>query len=75
MEVSSRTRRSGIGLASTDADRVVPLRDDWIAILSHHAQIARLQLEMNLLACAWIEMNAFKSAQSDARRTLDCPGT
>ena len=70
MEFAGATRRSGIGLSAADADRVVPLRDDRIAILGHHAQITRLQIEVNLLACAWFEMNALKSAQSDARRAL-----
>ena len=71
MEMTADAWRSGIGLASADADRVVPLRDDRIAVLRHHAQITRLQIEMNLLACAGVEMNALKSTQSDARRSFD----
>ena len=64
VEVAGRNGRSGVGLATADADRVIPLRDDRIAILRHHAQIARLQIEVNFLACAGIEMNALKSTQS-----------
>jgi len=37
VEVSRHTWRSGIGLATTNADAVVPLSDDGIAILGHHA--------------------------------------
>ena len=58
-------------LASTDADGVITLRDDRIAILGHHAQIAVLQVEVNLLARARFQMNALESAESDLRRTLD----
>src|SRR5947207_4781455 len=71
MEVSGCHRRSSIGLASPYADGVVPLRDDWISFLSHHAQVARIQFEMHLLTCARIEMNAFESTQSDAGSALD----
>src|SRR3954447_13661134 len=70
-EMPSRTWRSGLRLASTYADGVVPLRDDRIPFLSHHAQIARTQLEMHLLTCARIEMNAFESTQSYAGSALD----
>ena len=70
MELSGSHGRSCIRLASADADRVIALRDDRISILRHHAQIAVLQLEVNLLARARFEMNALKSAQSDVRRTL-----
>jgi hypothetical protein len=41
-----------------------------IAILGHHAQITRLQIEVNLLRSAGLEMNALKSAKSDAGRAL-----
>jgi hypothetical protein len=55
---------SGIGLPTTDAEGVIPLSDDRIAILGHHAQITRLQIEVNLLRSAGLEMNALKSAKS-----------
>src|SRR5580692_8565997 len=71
VEVSSRNGCCGIGLTSADTDRVIPLRDDGIAILRHHLKIARLQIKMDLLAGARIEMNALKATQSDMRRTLD----
>lgn len=64
MEVATYARYSGIGLPTTDAECVIPLSDDRIAILGHHAQIARLQIEVNLLRSAGLEMNALKSAKS-----------
>jgi len=67
LEPSGDYWRSGVRLASTDADRVITLSDDWISILGHHAQIAVLQLEMNSLARTGFEMNAPKSAESDLR--------
>ena len=71
MEMTADVWRTGIGLSSADADRVIPLRDDWIAILRHHAQVARLQLEMDMLACTSFEMDALEPTQSDARGSLD----
>ena len=70
MELSGNYWRSCVRLASADADRVIALSDDRISILGHHAQIAVLQFEVNLLARAGFEMNALKSAESDAGRTL-----
>ena len=64
MEVITYARYSSIGLPTTDAECVIPLDDDRIAILGHHAQIARLQIEVNLLRSAGLEMNALKSAKS-----------
>src|ERR1700753_726321 len=71
MEMPGRPWRSGIGLAAADADRVVPLSDDRIAVFRHHPQIARLQLEMELLTRASFEMDALETAESDARSTPD----
>ncbi len=75
MEMTADVWCTGIGLSSANADRVIPLRDDWIAILGHHTQIARLQLEMDMLACTSFEMDALKPTQSDARRSLNMAGT
>ena len=52
MEFAGDTRRSGIGLTSADADRVIPLRNDRVAILRDHAKITRRQIEVNFLAGA-----------------------
>ena len=71
VEVTGHTGRPGIGLASTDADGVIPLSDDRIAVLGDHAEVAVLQLEMDFLAGAGFEMNALEAAQSDERRALD----
>ena len=69
--MSGNTGRSGIWLTTADADAVVSAGDDGMAVLGHHAQAAVLQLEVNLLACARIEMNALESAESDLGRTRD----
>src|SRR5580658_5336675 len=71
VEVASRNRRCCLGLTSADADGVITLRNDRIAIFRDHAQIARLQVEMDLLARAQFEMDASKAAQSNARSSLD----
>src|SRR5215472_15822484 len=71
VELSSRNRRLCIWLSSTDADRVVPVRDNWISILRHHAQIAWLQLEVHLLACSGVQTNPLETPQSEARDALD----
>src|SRR5690349_9471574 len=70
MEVPANSWRSRIGLASSNADRVIALSDNWISILGHHTQIAVLQLEMNLLARARFEMNPLESAESNERSTF-----
>jgi hypothetical protein len=70
MEMTADDWCSGTGLAATDTDRVIPLRDDWIAVLGHHTQITRLQLEMDMLACTSFEMDALEPTQSDARGLL-----
>src|ERR1700740_3729190 len=67
-EVSSYTRRSSFGLPTADANRVVTAGDNRLAVFGHHAQIAVLQLEMNLLACAWIQVNTLKAAESQQGR-------
>ena len=42
-----------------------------ISAFGHHAQVSILQVELKLLALARIEVDAPKSAQSDARRARD----
>src|SRR6185437_10551175 len=61
---------SGFRLPATDADGVVSRSDNRIALLSHHTQVSRLQLEMHFLARTRIEMNSFKSSKSNERSTL-----
>src|SRR3569833_306371 len=70
MELSGYTGSSGVGLASPDADRVIPLRDDRIAFLGHHLEIARLQLKMALLACPGFKVDAIESTEGNARRSF-----
>ena len=72
MKAPANSRRTRVGLAASNADRVITLSDDWIPLLGHHTQIAALQLEMNLLARARFEMNALESAKSDKGSTLHC---
>src|SRR5580698_193369 len=71
VEVASRNRGCCVGLTTADADRVIALSNDWIAIFRDHAQIARFQVEMDLLTRAWIEMNARKSSQGYFGCTFD----
>src|ERR1035441_4427623 len=70
MELSGSHWRPCIRLASTNADRVLALSNDWISILGHHAQVTVLQLKVNLLAFARFEMNPLKSAERDLRGAL-----
>ena len=63
-EVSGDSRRSGIRLATADADRVITAADDQVAVLRHHAQVSVLKLEMNLLTCGPIEVDALESTES-----------
>src|SRR5579859_5317990 len=69
-EVSGDARCSGIRLAATDADGVITAGDNRISIFRHHAQVPVLQLKMDLLACAGIEVNALESTQSYSRRPI-----
>jgi hypothetical protein len=48
-------------LASTYADRVITLSNDWVSMLGHHTQISVLQLEMHPLARARFEMDTLES--------------
>src|SRR5271168_4953004 len=68
--MASHDGRSSVGLAPTDADRVIPLRDDRIAVFRDHAQITWLQVEMDLLACTSFEMDTLEITQSNARGSL-----
>lgn len=47
-QVPGDSRRSCIGLAAADADRVITAGNDRKAVLRHHAHISILQLKMNL---------------------------
>ena len=71
LEVTGDGRRSGIRLAATDADGVVTSGNDRVAIFGDHDQIAVLQVEVDLLARARLQMDFLESAESDLRRTLD----
>jgi hypothetical protein len=62
MEFAIYGRRTCVRLPSADADGVIPLSDDWMPILSHDSQVARLQIEMDFLARARLKMDALKSA-------------
>src|SRR5579863_6172190 len=71
VEVAGRNGRRRVWLATADADGVIALSNDGIAILRHHLKITRLQIKVHFLAGARFEMDALKSTQSDMRRTLD----
>ena len=62
MEFANYGRRTCVRLASTDADGVIPLSDDWKSILSHDSQVARLQIKMDFLTRARLKMDTLKSA-------------
>ena len=51
------------GLSAADGDGVIALGYDGLAGFRDHAQVARLQLEMDLLRCARGEVHALESAQ------------
>ena len=70
LEVAADTWRSGIRLSAANAHCVITCSDDRITILGHHTQIAALQLKVNLLVRARLQVNALKSAKSNLRRTL-----
>src|SRR5579884_122734 len=72
MKVPRRAGCSRIGLASTDADGVVPLRDDRISFFGDHPKVTRVEVEVHLLTRARGEVDALESTQSDAGRSLDC---
>src|SRR5580704_15572441 len=65
VEVASRNGRRCVRLATADADGVVALSNDGIAILCDYLKIAWLQIKMDFLACALFEMDALKATQSD----------
>src|SRR5579863_682680 len=67
VEVAGRNGRRRVWLATADADGVIPLRDDGIAILRHHLKIARLQIKVHFLTGARFQMDALKATQSDVR--------
>src|SRR5215469_16143691 len=71
VETAADNRRSSVRLTAADADCVIALGDDRIAVFGHHFQIARLQIEVNCLARAGIEMDTLKTSQGDERRSFD----
>src|SRR5665213_2211053 len=62
--------RARIRLATADADRIIAAGNDRTAVLGHYPQIAILQVEVNLLARARLQMNPLESPESDLRCTL-----
>jgi hypothetical protein len=61
---------TGVRLSSSDTDGVVTLRNDRIAFLCDHVEIARVEMEVHLLGRAPVEMNALKPAESNERSSL-----
>lgn len=47
---------------------ILPFRDDRLAVLAHHAEIALIQLEAHSLRLAPLQMRAPESAQCQLRR-------
>jgi hypothetical protein len=70
LKLSAHYGSTSVRLPSTDADCVIAFTDDRHSIVGHHPQVAIFEIKMHPPAFARIEMNALKSAQSDARRTL-----
>lgn len=70
VEMPGRAGRSGTGLTPADGDGVVATRDDRLAHVGDHAEIAIFQLEMNLLARARIEVNALEATQRKEGRAF-----
>src|ERR1035437_4618671 len=60
-------RCSCVRLAAADRDRVTALRNDRIPSLGDHHQVAVLQLKLDLLRLARLEVNSLEAAQSTQR--------
>src|SRR5579875_1020420 len=63
---SAYARSPSVRLPAADADRVITLRHDRIPVFRHHAQVARSEMEMHLLARARVQMDSLEAAQRDA---------
>src|SRR6185437_12068231 len=57
-------------LSSPDVDGVIALSDDRIALLSDHAEVTPVELEMYLLARTRLQMNALESAKRNPRSSF-----
>jgi hypothetical protein len=62
VEVAGRRWRSGVRLSSPDTDGVIALSDDRIAIVSDHAEVARVEVKVHLLISAGIQVDPLKTA-------------
>jgi hypothetical protein len=72
VEVAAHAWRTGVRLSSSDTDGVVTLRNDPIAFLCDHAEVARAQAEVNLLTRSWFQVNALEPTKSNPQSSLDC---
>lgn len=62
MELPGYAGSACIGLAASEGERVIPLSEDGISVLGDHAQVATLQLKVNLLAGAGFKVNTLETA-------------
>lgn len=71
MKVPADAGRLSIGLAAADADGVIAAGNDRLPGLGHHAQVAILQVEVNLLACSGFEVDSLKFPQKRPEAHLE----
>ena len=69
---SGHGRRAGTGLAAAELIVVLAFGDDWLAGFGHHAQVARLQLE---LYCLRLRLARDARAGTRAERACGAPVT
>ena len=52
---------SGSGLATSDRDRVLALRHDDVSLVGNHTQVALVEVEVESLTCAGVQMDSLES--------------
>jgi len=67
VESCAHNLRAGIGLTAANEDRVLAFGDDGFAGIGDHAQVARMQVEVDSLRCAGVKVDALEAAQSAQR--------
>jgi hypothetical protein len=68
-EVAAHRGNPGVRLTATNGQRVLSLRNDDVPHIGHHAQVAALQMEFNLLTRTRSEMNTLEPTQRAQRRS------
>ena len=75
VEVLCQCLSGCVGLSAADEDGVIPFCYHGFTSFCDHAEIAILQIEMNLLGCARREVNALESAERAEWRSRNTRGT